>query len=485
MKRIALVVIYCMRFAWQKLQGSDEAAYTILFDAVQTLGGVFVKLLQFLSLRAEIFPDQTKLKFLTFYDQVPIEAMDVSAILTSELGSEALTRLRSIETSPFASGTFGQVYKAVLTDGNIVVIKIQRPNLRKKLSVDFFLIGIMGKVFDALYYQTFVDIPKLIREFKEITYKELDYQAEVENALYLHKEYRAHPVLTIPFTYRELSTDRIIVQEYIGGVAITDLLRMKAGGTDVRNFLLTEYKSDLHYLIKRFSYDSMWQIFTLDRFYSDPHPGNIKILPNNRYAFIDFGIIGTAPSNKRDYYNVIKYLSAGANALDANLLGEQLLTIGAHRFYKCMNIYDRIFGTPDSSLRQAVLGRYRELIDAWREDYRRLEAGKRENYTKVWYELFTMGERFTMQLPKGLFAGLRASALITSFTIYLAPESQVMTSVYRDIIRDIDEEQLVNVEDIKDKKIGVEDAIETIARWFEGVAETDLGLYHDLARLTA
>lgn len=465
--------------------GHDEAAYDVLFDAVQTLGGIYVKLLQFLSLRAKIFPDQTKLKFLTFYDQVPIEGMDVSAILTSELGSDALTRFRSIEESPFASGTFGQVYKAVLDDGGDVVIKVQRSNLRKKLTADFFLMRLMGKVFDVLYYQTFVDIPKLIREFSEITYKELDYHAEVENALYLHKIYQSHPVLTIPFTYRELSTDRIIVQEYIGGVAITDLLRMKSGGVDVRSFLLNEYKSDLHYLIKRFSYDSMWQIFTLDRFYSDPHPGNIKILPNNRYAFIDFGIIGAAPENKRDYYNVIKYLSAGASALDANLLGEQLLTIGAHRFYKCMNIYDRIFCNPDSSLRQTVLGRYRELIDAWREDYRRLETGKRENYTNVWYELFTMGERFTMQLPKGLFAGLRASALITSFTIYLAPEAQVMTSVYRDIIRDIDEGQLANVEDIKDRTIGVEDAIETIARWFESVAETDLSLYHDLARLTA
>lgn len=485
MQRVVFVITFFLTFAWHKMLGRDDVSYDVLFRAVSSLGGVYVKLLQFLSLRAHIFPDQTKLRFLTFYDQVPVEDMDISAILTKELGGNALARFQSIETTPFASGTFGQVYKAILTDASPVIIKIQRPNLRKKLATDFLLIGIIGRIFDMLYYQTFVDIPKLIREFKVITYRELDYRAEVENALYLYERYRNHPVLYIPFTYAELSTNFVIIQEYVGGVAVTDLLRMKAQGIDVKTYLLAEYRSDIHYLIKRFSYDSMWQIFTFDRFYSDPHPGNIKILSDNRYAFIDFGIIGASPHNKRDYYNVIKYLSEGADALDAKQLGEQLLAIGAHHFHKCIGVYDRIFSTPESSLGQTIKERYRELIDAWRQDYRSLEIGRKEDYTKVWYDLFTMGERFTMKLPKGLFAGLRASALITSFSKFLAPEAKVMTSVYHDIIRDIDEQQLVNVEDIKDRTIGVEEAIETVTGWYENLAETDMSLYHDLGRLNA
>lgn len=457
--------------------------YDVVFEAVDEMGGVYVKLLQFISLRADLIPDPAKMRFLTFYDHVDPEKMNVSEILTRELGPAKLSSFTSVETEPFASGTFGQVYRATMTDGKQAVIKIKRSRLAEKLFADFLIIRFLGFMFDLFYEQSFVNIPRLVREFRDITYRELDYRQEVENALYLYNNYRNHKTLFIPYTYIELSTDNVIVQEYVGGIPVTDLLRMRSGGADIRTWLMAHYRTDLHFLIKRISYDCMWQIFSLDKFFADPHPGNIKILPDNRYAFIDFGIVEPSPPNKRDYFRVIRQLSRGAEHINNSELGEELLSIGSHHLFKCLTTYDRIFSDNETSLKRAVLERYGELIESWREQLRQLELGQMENYTKVWLDLFLMGEQFRMRMPKGLFAGLRASALISSFTRYLDPDFHTMQAIYTDITNDIDERNLLNLEDVEHRSIGIEQATETVSDWFAGLAESDLMLYRDVGRL--
>jgi predicted unusual protein kinase regulating ubiquinone biosynthesis (AarF/ABC1/UbiB family) len=457
--------------------------YDVIFEAVESMGGVYVKLLQFLSLRVGLIPDSAKLRFLTFYDQVKVDPLNVRAILTKELGSEKLQNFQEIDPTPFASGTFGQVYKGKLTDGKEVIIKVKRPNVHKGLKTDFTIIRALGFLFDLLFEQHIVVVQNLISEFKDITYRELDYRAEVTNALYLYDHYRSHPVLRIPYTYRDLSTDTVIVQEYIGGVAITDLLRMRSKGQDIQAWLAKTYNTDLHYIMTRFSYDCLWQIFTMDKFYSDPHPGNIKILPNNTYAFIDFGIMEPSPTNRRDYFRIIKFLSAGAVSLNAEGLGEQLIAIGAPFLYQSMHTYDRILAENEESLVKTVLSRYGELIDGWKEQFQELEQGQKENYTQVWLDLFRMGERFNMRLPKGVFAGLRASALITSFCKYLDPTHKTMKRVYQNITNDVNEKELLNIQDPAAEKINLERAIETVGDWFAGLAEADLMLYRDVTRL--
>lgn len=459
--------------------------YDVVFEAVENMGGVYVKLLQFLSLRADLFPDSAKLRFLTFYDQVKVEAMNVHSVLTQELGADKLSRFQEVDPAPFASGTFGQVYKGKLANGHEIVIKIKRPRVRGGLRADFLIIRFLGFLFDLLYDQRIVHVQSLISEFKDMTYRELDYRAEVANALYLFTHYKTHPVLTIPFTYKELSTDNIIVQEYIGGVAVTDLLRMRSGGQDIKTWLWETYRTDLHFIMTRFSYDCLWQIFTMDKFYSDPHPGNIKILPNNHYAFIDFGIMEPSPKNRRDYFRVIKFLSEGAEHLNAQGLGEQLMAIGARYLYKSLLTYDRILAEDKEALMETVLKRYGELIDGWREQFRELEQGNKENYTKVWLDLFMMGERFNMRVPKGVFAGMRASALITSFCRHLDPKFKTMKLIYKNITHDINEQELLNTEDAQTEKIGIEQAVETVGDWYAGLAEADLMLYRDVTRLRA
>lgn len=484
MTRIILISYYSFRFVWLRLLGHNQLIYPLIYEAVSALGGVYVKLMQFLSLRANLFPDNEKLRFLAFYDQVPVHPLDVYQIIKQELGPRATRSFTQIETTPFASGTFGQVYRAILKDKTEVVIKIKRPHLKSQLFTDFIIIKFLGFCFNLFFYQRFIRIPKLIQEFQAMTYRELDYLAEVDNALFMYKAYQNHPVLKIPLTYSHLSTPNLIVQEYIDGLAVTDLLRYRSQGVDCNKLLQRDYHTDLGFLIKRFSYDSLWQIFTQDKFYSDPHPGNIKILSHNRYALVDFGIMSESPTNKRDYYQILKLLYQASDHFDAQDLSQQLLSIGTNYLYQCLNVYDQVLSSPDESLKQVVLNRYGEMIQKWHEQFHLLQKGRRENYTQVWLDLFTLGEQFDMHLPPGLFAGLRASALITSFTRYLDPNIQVMTEVYGNIARDIDVADLSNQTEYSAKHIGIEEAIEAITQWFSHLAEADLILYRKVLSLT-
>lgn len=481
MQRILKLLRYTAAAIWCQIRGKEDGLYDVIFAAVQDLGGVYVKLLQFLSLRADLFPDKAKLRFLTFYDQVPIESLN----LMEKLTPYQRTRLKQIDTTPFASGTFGQVYRATLNNGQAVVIKVKRADLKHKLFADFLLIKILSQLFNLLYNVRFVDIPRLIREFEATTYKELDYRQEVANGLFLHEQYKNHDVLKIPYTYPDLSTDNIIVQEYIGGIAVTDLLRMREQGTDIKAWLASEYHTDMHLVMNRFSYDSLWQIFSLEKFYSDPHPGNIKILPNNQYAFIDFGIMEPSPVNKRDYFLVIKHLHAGAQQFDAKALSEQFIAIGAKYLIKCMELYDKVVPEDNFSIREKVMERYSEMVEEWRDQFKQIEATQVENFTQVWLDLFTMGQQFNLRLPKGLFAGLRASALIKSVTQFMDPEFFAMKTVYKMLMENIDEKKLANVDNVNTNNIGVEEAIETVSNWYEDLAEADLGLYQDISKKLA
>jgi predicted unusual protein kinase regulating ubiquinone biosynthesis (AarF/ABC1/UbiB family) len=469
---------------WFHITGNSQKMYEEIFDAVEKLGGLYVKLLQFLSLRANLFPDHAKLRFLTFFDQVPIEPLNVKEILKEDLGNNYNSHFLTIEEVPFASGSFGQVYGATLTNGKNVIIKIQRPDVENKLYIDFIIIKILGFFVDLLFDQSFVNVPKLIREFESITHNELDYISEVNNALLLYEMYKFNPMLHIPFTYKNLSTKRIIVQDYVGGVSVTDLLRMRAENVDCNRWLEENLHTNLADMIKHFSYDISWQIFTQDTFYSDPHPGNIKILPNNQYAYIDFGIIGKSPENKKEYFSVIKNLCQDAQYLDAMDLSKVLLSIGTPHFYDSLKTYDRVLSDTNNSLTQTVLNRYAERIEEWKIQLERMQKGDKENYTDVWIDLFTLGEQFQMQLPEGLFAGLRASALISSFTRFLDPNIQVMTTIYQEITRDIDEKTLNNGALDEKKKITLEDAVETVSTWFSDLAEKDLLLYSDISRFS-
>jgi len=479
MKRLGLVLWYSGQLVIAKAFGQTARCYDIIYHAVEELGGVYVKLLQFTCLRTDIFPDEQKMQFLSFYDEVPIEFIDVSDILQKELGPAKMQEFTTITYEPFASGTFGQVYRAKLQDGTGVIIKIKRKDLVPKLRLDFFLLWFIARVVSILYDPKIVDVVGLVGEFKSSTYQELDYLAEVEHANYFYRVFHNHPHVFIPKTYRHLSSSQILTQEYVAGVSLTSLIRFRqeTGPDAYREWLAREYQTDIYTVIKNIAFDMGVGGLVADRFYADPHPGNIKILPNNRYALIDFGIIGVSPKNKRTYYNIVSQMIKHADAMDLAEVGKEFLKWGAGRLYRQVQVLDDHFSVGSAGLAETIAKRYEQMLEHHREKFRRIEETETENFVKLYLDIIQTGQLLGVKIPEGLLATMKSVAIYKSWVTFLEPKFHFMRDAYQRILSSVDGKKLVNADDVSSASGRVEEAIEGVLDWVGNIAEKDAPLY--------
>ena len=479
-KRLLKLVSYFLQFFYYKSIRKSDQYFQVIYKATDDLGGIYVKLIQFFSLRTEIFPEKHRALFLCFYDNVTPQNLNLIDYLYGEIGPEKLNQFEFINPLPFAAGTFGQVYKARLKDKTEVIIKVKRSNLEKNLKSDIIIIKLFSKIFNLFYYQRLIDVDQLIKEFSEITLKELDYLNEVKNAQYFYQVYKNHDVIYIPQTFVNLSTKNIIVQEYVGGVSMIDLIRMKLKNIDVNLWLKEELNTDKRYVIKYLYYDIFYQGLQLDNFYADLHPGNIKILANNRYGLVDFGIIAQAPGNKRAFYEIIKLLSADSiKDVDIESLSKEFIKLGSGYLHKCLQVYDG-FSDKDKTIGNKVINKYHDIVENHKEEFRQIEAVQTENFSQVFLDMFKMGQQFNMKFSEKMFSVMRASAMIKSFTEILDPEFRCMREIFGWVTKDINGDKLVNADDIKLQNLNSEEAIESLMDWIAKIAEEDPALYNQI-----
>ncbi len=482
MSRLGLLIQSCLAYCFYLITGRHDQKRQVLKTSVASLGGVYVKMMQFLMLRTEVFSTADKLEFLGFFDQVPAQKIDIESFLAAEIGTIATKTFTSIEPQPFAAGTFGQVYLATLQTGQKVIIKVKRQNLSAALAFDLFLIQVISWLASWVLDPKIVNLKRLAREFQEITWRELDYQQEVKNALALADFYRHHPTVVIPHTYAELSTKNLVVQEYIGGVSVTDLLRQTLTNGRQDQWLADTFQTDLSFINKSLSYSLLEQSFLLDRFYSDPHPGNIKILPNNQFAFIDFGIMADSPSNKRSYYQILKSMVATQDTIDTSSLSRAFFEFAGQSLLSALEVCDE-FQLTKSAVTPKVIKQYEKQIMKNPQLLDKCRHTHRGDYAYIWQELLQLGEQFQMQLPAGMFAALRSAFLIKSFTSLLQPDVFVMKDVYHEITTSIDVHSLSEPTKQSSTLADPETALEVVADWLTNLIEHDALLYQRLIQI--
>ena len=472
---------YVLLLVAAKACGTTDKFYDVLYQALAELGGVYVKLVQFVCLRTEIFPNETKIKFLGFYDAVPVEPLDPKSVLVRELGAARAEKIAELEEKPFASGTFGQVYRGRV--GNTpVVVKVKREGILTHLRADFWVLGILARAVDFIYDQEVFNFRELLAEFKEATYQELDYKAEAANGQYFYRLYRGHPKVVIPWTFTELTSVNVLVQEYIGGVGVSDLIRMRAGGWGERygKWLMDEYKTDMKAVIPEVAYELCLQGFLHERFYADPHPGNIKILPNNRFALIDFGIVGKSPEDRSVYYNIISSVVKRAEEMDTEKVGEEFLKWGAGQFYQSAAKLDEYLSGGGERVVPELVRRYGQLLERKRVEFAEIEKNEKENFVQVLYDITKTGRFLGVRVPDRTMAGLKTIAVYKSWNSFLEPGFHHMRETYQRVLDSVDPGSL-RPEARVEKEISLEEAVERFTDWVGELAEKDVPLYEKLA----
>jgi hypothetical protein len=269
----------------------------------------------------------------------------------------------------------------------------------------------------------------------------------------------------------------VIVQEYIHGLSMTDLIRQKAADPDYKTIIEERYHTSIEKILFSLPYETGIQAFKYDIYYADPHPGNIIILPNNKYSIIDFGLIGISPRNKRNYYELLTQISKSIDDLDFDELGREFLKFASPQLTNYCEIIDQGSLTNESNLFQTVTKGYSSTISKIKEKFKLVESQGRQDHTQMFFDVLKLGSRFKAKAPENMLPLFRSSQLMKYISLFLEPDLYFAKEVYKEILKNVDKTKLVNYDDINIKPTQYEDALEGILDWTSQLADSDPHLY--------
>jgi ubiquinone biosynthesis protein len=245
------------------------------------LGPTFVKFGQLLSTRSDILPEGVLVELQRLQDTVkPMPAGVAQAILEGELGAPVEEVFEAFDPVPLGSASIGQVHRAVLRGGDVVAIKVRRPEAPARVESDLRLMREFADFLDRRFgRRIFIDVRALVAEFEGVIRRELDYASEAENARRFAANFADTPVV-IPEIYLDLSTSKVLTMEYVEGTRFHD----------IRPLLLTPSERRR---VASMGADAIFRMAFEDGFFhGDPHPGNLILTPDGSLALLDFGMVG-------------------------------------------------------------------------------------------------------------------------------------------------------------------------------------------------
>ncbi|NHC33068.1 ABC1 kinase family protein [Scytonema millei] len=254
------------------------------------LGPTFIKVGQLFSTRADLFPGEYVEELAKLQDRVPAFGYEqVEATVERELGKKIPELFHSFEPIPLAAASLGQVHKAKLRSGEEVVVKIQRPGLKKLFEIDLAILKGITR-----YFQNHPDWGRgrdwlgIYEECCRILWEEIDYLNEGRNADTFRRNFREYDWVKVPRIYWRYTSPQVLTLEYAPGIKISHYEAIEAAGLDRKLIAKQGAEAYLHQLLNN------------GFFHADPHPGNIAVSPEGSLIFYDFGMMGRIKANVRE-----------------------------------------------------------------------------------------------------------------------------------------------------------------------------------------
>lgn len=274
----------------------------------EELGPTFIKLGQILSTRPDLVTPEYARELAKLTEKVsPFPLEKVREIIRRELGREPEEIFREFSSEPLAAASIGQVHAAVLKDGTAVVVKVRRPGVDALIATDLEIMLYIARKLENFNASLARLRPvRIVEEFAYSLRRELNYQFEAANLLRFTRNMSGSEGLVIPRLYLDYTTMRVLTMERLFGDSATQVLAVE----EVRQ------KYDLPRIAELGVNSLLSQIFEYGFFHADPHPGNIFLLEGNRFAFIDFGMMGRVSEEERqDFVRIIDYMLRGQISL--------------------------------------------------------------------------------------------------------------------------------------------------------------------------
>ena len=250
--------------------------------ALEEMGPAYVKFGQMLSNRNDILPEEMISELQKLQDKVEIQEVDIRKKLAEELNIIPEEHFQSIDEEPMASASIGQVFRAVLKNGEKVVLKIRRDNIDNVVETDLVIMKDMAKFLEKYDVNAKnMNLLYIVESFENMLKKELSLINERKNMERFENNFKENEHIHVPVVYKELSNNRILCMEFIEGIKITDKEKIEKTGFNPKEIA----SLGLELYIK--------QVMKYGFFHADPHPGNIFLGKDGKLIFIDFGAMGT------------------------------------------------------------------------------------------------------------------------------------------------------------------------------------------------
>ncbi|MGQ9793675.1 MAG: ABC1 kinase family protein [Anaerolineae bacterium] len=386
--------------------------------AVQ-LGGVLIKLGQFLSIRVDVLPAEVIAELADLQDEVPAEDISrIQATIAQEFGRPAETVFAWFAPIPEAAASLAQVHRARLRcppsqvsqsdkGENEVVVKVQRGGIQRIVETDLAAIRAAGRLLQ-LYppIARRVDMERLLNEFTRTTRAELDFVAEGKNAERFAEDFAHDSSIVVPRIYWDYTTPRVLTMENVAAIKITDCATMRSFGINPEQVARRVYRAYLR------------QIFITNFVHADPHPGNLFVRPVGgdelspeseerqfQIVFVDFGMMAIVPERLRAQARelLLGLATRDARRIVQAYIDADVLLPGADR-KRIEELHEtllrRLYGIKMNQLRYAA---FNEAQYLWRE------------YRDIIFEM-------PFQFPSDVLFVVRAIGILAGIATSLNPE---------------------------------------------------------------
>jgi predicted unusual protein kinase regulating ubiquinone biosynthesis (AarF/ABC1/UbiB family) len=275
----------------EEVKQAQIDAATFIRDGLLTLGPTFVKLGQVISTRTDVLPPTYTDVLKSLQDEVPaFSGARAKDIVSEELGKPTDEIFTDFSEEPLKAASLGQVHTAFYK-GKKVAIKVQRAGLKELFDVDLKnlrKLAVLLDKFDPKSDGADRDWVKIYEESARLLYLEIDYLNEADNCERFAKDFKDVSYVRVPRVYREITTPKIMVMEFIESFKLTDIERIEKLGLDRK------------LIAKRTADAFLRQIVETSYFHCDPHPGNLCVDDKGNLVYYDFGMMDELKPNVRE-----------------------------------------------------------------------------------------------------------------------------------------------------------------------------------------
>ncbi|MEA5550798.1 AarF/ABC1/UbiB kinase family protein [Anabaena cylindrica UHCC 0172] len=367
-----------------------------LRELLTKLGPAYIKIGQALSTRPDLVPPVYLEELTKLQDQLPPFPNELAyQFIEEELGATPEEIYAEISAEPIAAASLGQVYKGKLKTGEEVAIKVQRPDLRERITIDLYILRYLAGFVQRKVKRVRSDLVGILDELGDRIFEEMDYIHEGENAERFFELYGHMQDVYVPKIYWEYTNRRVLTMEWINGIKLTQAQELQDLGINAR------------YLIEVGVQCSLRQLLEHGFFHADPHPGNLLATFDGKLAYLDFGMMSEIKPPQR--YGLIEAIVHVVNR-DFDLLAQDYVKLE--------------FLTPETDLTPIIPAFSRVFANAQGASVAEL------NIKSITDDLSALMYEYPFRVPAYYALIIRSLVTLEGIAIYVDPDFKVLSEAY-------------------------------------------------------